>query len=169
MASASWYPDKLDHATLLVSGEWTVSLKKYIRFVSHNLLNLALQFILLVSVSLMIPSWERKKKIYNEIIFSLEATPVPWVSAWKAELFNLFALPRGLEMHWLSQGILSSAKSTQKPMIFSKLLVNSLTLSLFLCFSFFPPSLPEAGMRRITVQSPTLLWSEQVSPHIMSK
>lgn len=41
--------------------------------------------------------------------------------------------------------------------------------SLFFCFSFFPPSLPEAGMRRITVQSPTLLWSEQVSPHIMSK
>lgn len=112
---------------------------------------------------------KKKKKIYNEIIFSLEATPVPWVSAWKAELFNLFALPRGLEVHWLSQGILSSAKSTQKPMTFSKLLVNSLTLSLFLCFSFFPPSLPEAGMRRITVQSPTLLWSEQVSPHITSK
>lgn len=80
----------------------------------------------------------KKKKIYNEIIFSLEATPVPWVSAWKAELFNLFPLPRGLEMHWLSQGILSSAKSTQKPMIFSKLLVNSLTLSLFLFF-LLPP------------------------------
>lgn len=160
---ASWYPDKWDRTTLLVSREWTVSLKKCIRFISHNLLNLGLQFILLVSMSLRIPPLKEKEKEGCRMR-SFSFSKLHLCLAYQQGRLSYSTSLTHRSVHRCIDFLKASLLLLrQEPVTCSKLLVNSLTLCLCLCFPSSPPSPPVAGRRRITVESPTLLWSEQVS------